>query len=64
LLDLLKRNFKSVHHVKPPASRDESVELYLLAKDFKGRSAVDLKPFHPQSDLTTPPPLRLLEAIA
>lgn len=37
LLDLLKRNFKSVHHVKPPASRDESVELYILAKDFKGR---------------------------
>jgi 23S rRNA (uridine2552-2'-O)-methyltransferase len=39
LLDLLKRNFKSVHHVKPPASRDESVELYILAKDFKGRVA-------------------------
>ncbi len=37
LLDSLKRNFRSVHHVKPPASRDESVELYLLAKDFKGR---------------------------
>ncbi|OQM75983.1 RlmE family RNA methyltransferase [Manganibacter manganicus] len=37
VLDLLKRNFRSVHHVKPPASRDESVELYLLAKDFKGR---------------------------
>lgn len=37
LLDLLKRNFRSVHHVKPPASRDESVELYLLAKDFRGR---------------------------
>jgi 23S rRNA (uridine2552-2'-O)-methyltransferase len=37
LLDRLKRNFRSVHHVKPPASRDESVELYLLAKDFKGR---------------------------
>ncbi len=37
LLDALKRNFRSVHHVKPPASRDESVELYLLAKDFKGR---------------------------
>jgi 23S rRNA (uridine2552-2'-O)-methyltransferase len=37
LLDLLKRNFRSVRHVKPPASRDESVELYLLAKDFKGR---------------------------
>ncbi len=37
LLNLLKRNFKSVHHVKPPASRDESVELYILAKGFKGR---------------------------
>ncbi len=37
VLDLLKRNFRSVHHVKPPASRGASVELYLLAKDFKGR---------------------------
>lgn len=37
LLDALKRNFRSVHHLKPPASRNESVELYLLAKDFKGR---------------------------
>jgi 23S rRNA (uridine2552-2'-O)-methyltransferase len=38
LLALLKRNFRSVHHVKPPASRDESVELYILAKGFKGRT--------------------------
>jgi len=37
LLDLLKRNFTSVHHIKPPASRDESVELYILARGFKGR---------------------------
>jgi 23S rRNA (uridine2552-2'-O)-methyltransferase len=37
LLTVLKRNFRSVHHVKPPASRDESVELYILAKGFKGR---------------------------
>lgn len=37
VLDLLKKNFRSVHHVKPPASREASVELYLLAKDFKGR---------------------------
>ncbi|MFZ1813528.1 MAG: RlmE family RNA methyltransferase [Rhizobiaceae bacterium] len=36
LLNKLKRNFRSVIHVKPPASRDKSVELYLLAKDFKG----------------------------
>ncbi|MCR5858578.1 RlmE family RNA methyltransferase [Mesorhizobium sp. J428] len=41
LLTMLKQNFKSVHHVKPPASRDESVELFLLAKDFKGRKDVD-----------------------
>ena len=37
LLDRLKKSFRSVHHVKPPASRGESVELYLLARDFKGR---------------------------
>jgi 23S rRNA (uridine2552-2'-O)-methyltransferase len=30
-------NFKIVIHVKPPSSRAESVELYILAKDFKGR---------------------------
>lgn len=37
LLALLKKNFKETLHVKPPASRDGSVELYLLAKGFKGR---------------------------
>ncbi len=37
LLNLLKRNFQEVHHVKPPASRDGSVELYLFARNFKGR---------------------------
>jgi len=36
LLALLKRRFAAVHHVKPPASRAESVELYLVAKDFRG----------------------------
>jgi 23S rRNA (uridine2552-2'-O)-methyltransferase len=36
LLAMLKRSFHSIHHVKPPASREESVELYLLAKGFKG----------------------------
>ena len=39
LLDLLKKNFRTIHHVKPPASRDESVELYLLARDFRGDQA-------------------------
>ncbi|HZP18642.1 MAG TPA: RlmE family RNA methyltransferase [Bauldia sp.] len=39
LLAMLKRNFRSVHHVKPPASRVQSVELYLVARDFRGRPA-------------------------
>jgi len=37
LLNRLKHNFQEVHHVKPPASRDGSVELYLFARNFKGR---------------------------
>lgn len=36
LLSVLKKNFTSIHHIKPPASRGESVELYLLAKGFRG----------------------------
>lgn len=39
LLDMLKRNFRQVVHVKPGASRAESVEMFLLAKGFKGRKA-------------------------
>lgn len=38
LLTFLKQNFRSVVHVKPPASRAESVEMFVLAKGFKGRS--------------------------
>jgi 23S rRNA (uridine2552-2'-O)-methyltransferase len=37
LLAGLKRNFTAVHHAKPPASRAESVELYLVAKGFRPR---------------------------
>ncbi len=36
LLAALKRSFASVHHVKPPASRTGSVELYLVARGFRG----------------------------
>jgi 23S rRNA (uridine2552-2'-O)-methyltransferase len=36
LLADMKRDFASVHHAKPPASRQESVELYLVAKGFRG----------------------------
>ena len=37
LLARLKRDFAAVHHVKPPASRAGSVELYLVASGFRGR---------------------------
>jgi 23S rRNA (uridine2552-2'-O)-methyltransferase len=43
LLDLLKRKFRTVRHVKPPASRAGSSELYVLATGFResggGRAA-------------------------
>jgi 23S rRNA (uridine2552-2'-O)-methyltransferase len=37
LLAELKRDFGSVKHVKPPASRTDSAELYLLARGFRGQ---------------------------
>jgi len=37
LLARIKKSFRDVKHVKPPASRAESVELYLIAQGFKGR---------------------------
>lgn len=36
LLKALKRDFKTVRHIKPPASRTDSAELYLLATGFRG----------------------------
>jgi 23S rRNA (uridine2552-2'-O)-methyltransferase len=38
LLAMLKRNFTSVKHVKPAASRADSAELYMLATGFRGTS--------------------------
>ncbi|MGE0734972.1 MAG: RlmE family RNA methyltransferase [Alphaproteobacteria bacterium] len=35
VLDELKRRFASVRHVKPPASRKDSAEMYLVATGFK-----------------------------
>ena len=35
LMDLLHKHFEKVRHIKPPASRAESVETYLLATGFK-----------------------------
>ncbi|MGJ3232977.1 MAG: RlmE family RNA methyltransferase [Oceanicaulis sp.] len=36
LLDLLKVRFDKVRHYKPPASRQESAETFLIATGFKG----------------------------
>jgi 23S rRNA (uridine2552-2'-O)-methyltransferase len=39
LLARLKKSFREVRHVKPPASRAESVELYVVALGFKAKSS-------------------------
>jgi 23S rRNA (uridine2552-2'-O)-methyltransferase len=36
LLALLKQHFTTTQHAKPPASRSESAETYLVARGFKG----------------------------
>ena len=36
LLAQLKKNFGRTFHAKPPASRQDSAETYLIARDFKG----------------------------
>ena len=37
MLEAMKRDFKTVRHVKPTASRADSAELYVLATGFRGR---------------------------
>jgi len=44
LLASLKRDYKSVRHVKPPASRTDSAELYLLATGFRGEVSLRAPP--------------------
>ena len=39
LVSKLKKHFKVVKHAKPPASRKESSEWYVIAQGFKGRPA-------------------------
>jgi 23S rRNA (uridine2552-2'-O)-methyltransferase len=39
LLEALKRDFSSVRHVKPPASRADSAEVYVVAQGFRGSVA-------------------------
>jgi 23S rRNA (uridine2552-2'-O)-methyltransferase len=40
VLEALKRHFSSVRHAKPPASRKESSELYVVAMGFRGGRAL------------------------
>ena len=37
LLAAIRRGFAAVRHVKPPASRADSAEIYLVASGFRGR---------------------------
>ncbi|MBR26746.1 MAG: 23S rRNA methyltransferase [Rhodobacteraceae bacterium] len=37
LVAMLKRDFTHVRHIKPPASRKDSAEMYVLATGFRGR---------------------------
>jgi len=36
LLDSLKRDFRTVRHVKPPASRKDSAEIFVIATGYRG----------------------------
>jgi 23S rRNA (uridine2552-2'-O)-methyltransferase len=39
LLDLLKKKFAKVKHIKPAASRQDSAEMYVVATGFRGGTA-------------------------
>lgn len=41
LLHMLKRHFRTTIHAKPPSSRSDSAEAYLVAKGFKGRQEAE-----------------------
>ena len=36
LLKQIKENFTTVHHIKPPSSRKDSVEMFIVALGFRG----------------------------
>ncbi|HSR56150.1 MAG TPA: RlmE family RNA methyltransferase, partial [Alphaproteobacteria bacterium] len=41
LLEALKREFRQVRHAKPPASRKDSAEIYVVATGFRGTEGQD-----------------------
>lgn len=43
LLKQIKEHFDNVHHIKPPASRKDSVEMFIVATGFNGGGKGDTK---------------------
>ncbi len=41
MLAVMKRNFKTVRHAKPPASRSDSAEMYVIATGYRGEGDKD-----------------------
>lgn len=39
LLALMKQDFKTIKHIKPPASRKDSSETYVIAQGFRGQAS-------------------------
>lgn len=39
LLQSMKRDFRAVRHIKPPASRADSAEMYVLATGYRGQTS-------------------------
>jgi len=44
LTERLKRSFRQVRHIKPPSSRPESAEKYVLATDYRAGEGGDKQP--------------------
>ena len=54
VLEILQANFTTVRHVKPAASRQESVESYVLATGFHGRGGWIGEDAGEEDDSTSP----------
>ena len=56
VLELMQANFQTVRHVKPAASRQESVESYVLATGFHGQGGWDADSDDEDADDQQSPP--------
>ena len=63
LLTRIKKSFRDVKHVKPPASRSDSVELYMVASGFRNENARETAPVLAapgrQPDPRSKPPVKI-----